>query len=105
MLMIMFSMAGVPPFIGFYAKLVVLGSVLDSGLVWLAAVGMLFAVIGAFYYLRVVWYMYFADAADRTPLTAALDMRVVISANALGLLALGLFPGGLLDLCARVLGA
>ena len=70
----------------------------------LAAVGVLFAVIGAYYYIRVVWYMYFADATDQTPLAAATDMRIVISANALGLLALGLFPGGLLDLCARVLG-
>jgi NADH-quinone oxidoreductase subunit N len=104
MLMIMFSMAGVPPFVGFYAKLVVLGSVLDAGLVWLAAVGVLFAVIGAYYYIRVVWYMYFADASDTTPLTAAADMRIVISVNAFGLLVLGLFPGGLLDLCARVLG-
>jgi NADH-quinone oxidoreductase subunit N len=104
MLMIMFSMAGVPPFVGFYAKLVVLQAVLDAGLVWLAAVGMLFAVIGAYYYIRVVWYMYFADATDRTPLSGAADMRIVISANALGLLVLGLFPGQLLDLCARVLG-
>jgi NADH-quinone oxidoreductase subunit N len=105
MLMIMFSMAGVPPFVGFYAKLVVLEAVLDAGLIWLAAVGMLFAVVGAYYYIRVVWYMYFADATDDAPLSAAADVRVVISANALGLLALGLFPGGLLDLCARVLGA
>jgi NADH-quinone oxidoreductase subunit N len=104
MLMIMFSMAGVPPFIGFYAKLVVLGSVLDVGLVWLAAAGVLFAVIGAFYYLRVVWYMYFAEPEDHAPLTAAADMRIAISANGLGLLALGIFPGLLLDLCARVLG-
>jgi NADH-quinone oxidoreductase subunit N len=103
MLMVMFSLAGVPPFIGFYAKLVVLGSVLDTGLVWLAGVGVLFAVIGAFYYIRVVWYMYFADAEDRAPLSAATDMRIVVSANALGLLVLGVFPGGLLDLCARVL--
>jgi len=104
MLMIMFSMAGVPPFVGFYAKLVVLQSVLDAGLVWLAAVGMLFAVIGAYYYIRVVWYMYFADATETEPLQAAPDMRIVISANALGLLVLGIFPGGLLDLCSRVLG-
>jgi NADH-quinone oxidoreductase subunit N len=104
MLMIMFSMAGVPPFIGFYAKLVVLSSVLDAGLAWLAAVGVLFAVIGAYYYIRVVWYMYFAEPEDRTPLAAAVDMRIVISANGLGLLALGLFPDGLLELCARVLG-
>jgi NADH-quinone oxidoreductase subunit N len=62
-------------------------------------------VIGAYYYIRVVWYMYFAEASDSAPLAAAADMRIVISANALGLLALGLFPGALLDLCARVLGA
>ena len=104
MLMIMFSMAGVPPFVGFYAKLVVLESVLDAGLVWLAAVAVLFAVIGAYYYLRVVWYMYFADAVDHEPLIVAPDMRIVISANALGLLVLGIFPNGLLALCARVLG-
>jgi NADH-quinone oxidoreductase subunit N len=104
MLMIMFSMAGVPPFIGFYSKLVVLGAVLDVGLVWLAAAGVLFAVIGAFYYLRVVWFMYFAEPEDHTPLTAAADMRIAISANGIGLLALGIFPGLLLDLCARVLG-
>ena len=103
MLMVMFSLAGVPPFIGFYAKLVVLSSVLDVGLVWLAGVGVLFAVIGAFYYIRVVWYMYFAEPEDHAPLTAATDMRIVVSANALGLLALGIFPGLLLDLCARVL--
>ena len=71
MLMIMFSMAGVPPFVGFYAKLVVLQAVLDAGLVWLAAVGVLFAVVGAYYYIRIVWYMYFAEAADDTPLSAA----------------------------------
>ena len=104
MLMIMFSMAGVPPFIGFYAKLVVLDAVLDAGLVWLAVVGVLFAVIGAYYYIRVVWYMYFAEPVDSAPLGAAADMRIVISANGLGLLVLGLFPDALLNLCARVLG-
>ncbi len=102
MLMIMFSMAGVPPFIGFHAKLVVLASVLDVGLTWLAGVGVLFAVIGAYYYIRMVWYMYFAEPEDHAPLAAAVDMRIVISANGLGLLALGVFPNELLDLCARV---
>jgi NADH-quinone oxidoreductase subunit N len=103
MLMIMFSMAGVPPFIGFWAKLAVIGAALDAGFVWLAAVGMLFAVIGAFYYIRVVWFMYFAEPDDRTPLLASADLRIAISANGLGLLALGFFPSLLLDLCARVL--
>ncbi len=103
MLMIMFSMAGVPPFVGFYAKLVILGSVIDAGMLWLAITGVAFAVIGAFYYLRVVWYMYFTEPEADTPLQADFDLRLVISGNVLALLALGLFPGGLLDLCARVL--
>jgi len=103
MLLIMFSMTGVPPLVGFYAKLVVLQSVVEAGLVWLAALGVVFAVIGAFYYLRIVWYMYFAEPTEEAALVAAPDMRVAISANGLGLLALGIFPGFLLDLCARVL--
>jgi len=103
MLMIMFSMAGVPPMVGFYAKLFVLGSVIDAGLVWLAAYGVLLAVVGAFYYLRIVWFMYFTEPEDRAPLAAATDLRWVVSANALGLIALGFFPGALLDLCSRVL--
>jgi NADH-quinone oxidoreductase subunit N len=103
MLMIMFSMAGVPPFIGFYAKLVVLNGLIDAGMTWFAAYGVLLAVVGAYYYLRVVWYMYFSEPVDEAPLAAPADMRLVISANGLGLLALGIFPGVLLDLCARVL--
>jgi len=112
MLMSMFSMAGIPLFVGFYAKLVVLESVLDAGLVWLAIVGVFFAVIGAFYYLRVIWFMYFAEqgvggeagGGEHDALEASTGLRVAVSANALLLLALGLFPGMLLELCARVLG-
>ena len=124
MLMVMFSMAGIPLFVGFYAKLVVLESVLNAGLVWLAIVGVFFAVIGAFYYLRVIWYMYFAEAEAEeggsaaaridaeaggtakpaAGLEASTGLRIVVSANALLLLALGLFPGALLDLCGRVFG-
>ncbi len=101
MLIVMFSMAGVPPFVGFYAKLVVLSSVIDAGMLWLAIAGVVFAVIGAFYYLRVVWYMYFTEPEDEAPLEADLDLRLVLSGNVLALLVLGLFPGGLLDLCTR----
>ena len=106
MLMIMFSMAGIPLFVGFYAKLVVLESVLNAGLVWLAIVGVFFAVIGAFYYLRVIWFMYFTEGDDQPVITleASTGMRIVVSANALLLLALGVFPGVLLDLCGSVLG-
>ena len=103
MMMVMFSMAGVPPFVGFYAKLVVLSSVLDAGLVWLAVAGVMFAVVGAFYYVRLVWYMYFTEPNAASGLQVPNDLRVVLSANVLGLLALGLFPGALLDLCSRVL--
>ncbi len=103
MLMVMFSMAGVPPFVGFYAKLVILGSAIDAGMLWLAIAGVSFAVIGAFYYLRVVWYMYFTEPEADGPLQADFDFRLVISGNVLALLVLGLFPGGLLDICARVL--
>lgn len=103
MLMIMFSMAGVPPFIGFYAKLLVLGSLIDAGLLWFAVLGVLMAVVGAFYYLRVVWYMYFDEPLDEAPIAAPGGMRVVLSVNGLGLLVLGVFPGYLLELCMRVL--
>ena len=104
MLIVMFSMAGVPPFVGFYAKLVVLGSVIEAGMLWLAIAGVSFAVIGAFYYLRIVWLMYFDEPEEGVEaLVAEPDIRAVLSLNVLALLALGLFPGGLLDLCVRVL--
>jgi NADH-quinone oxidoreductase subunit N len=103
MLLIMFSMAGVPPLVGFYAKLTVLSALVESGLVWLAITGVVLAVVGAFYYLRIVWFMYFADPVDQAPLSSALDLKLVISANSLILLLLGIFPAFLLDLCARVL--
>jgi NADH-quinone oxidoreductase subunit N len=104
MLLIMCSMIGVPPLVGFYAKLAVLESVIEADLVWLAAVGVVFAVIGAFYYLRIIWYMFFNDPVEHAPLVAATDMRVLISANGLALLARGGFPGFLLNLCAAGLG-
>jgi NADH-quinone oxidoreductase subunit N len=103
MLLIMFSMAGVPPLVGFYAKFTVLSALVDAGLAWLAVFGVVLAVVGAFYYLRIVWFMYFADAADQAPLRSAPDLKLVISVNCLLLLLLGIFPAFLLDLCARVL--
>jgi NADH-quinone oxidoreductase subunit N len=103
MLLVMFSMAGVPPLVGFYAKLVVLGSVIEADMLWLAIAGVVLAVVGAFYYLRVVWFMYFVDPVDDRPLEASADLRFVISANGLGLLALGFFPGVLFNLCARLI--
>lgn len=105
MLVVMFSMAGVPPLLGFYAKLAVLAAVVDVGMVWLAGVGLLFSVIGAYYYLRVVKLMYFDEPVDFAPVTAGADMRLVLSINGLLVLVLGLFPQALLDACIRAIGA
>ena len=103
LLLIIFSMAGIPPLVGFHAKLAVLASVIDAGMLWLAAYSVVMAVIGAYYYLRVIWYMYFAESGEEGPVEAAFDVRVALSVNGLVLLVVGIFPGGLLDLCVRVL--
>ena len=103
MLMLMFSMAGVPFFIGFFAKFSVLQAVVAAGYMWLAIVAVLFSLIGAFYYLRVVKLMYFDAPADDTPLKAALDMRILISANGLAVAFLGIFPQVIMSLCAYAL--
>jgi NADH-quinone oxidoreductase subunit N len=102
MLIVMFSMAGIPPLVGFYAKLAVLKSIVDVGLIWVAVLVVLMSVIGAFYYLRVIKVMYF-DTADRpSEIDAPTDMRVMVSANAMAVLALGILPGSLMALCANV---
>ncbi len=103
MVIMMFSMAGVPPLVGFYAKWLVLAAVVDAGLTWLAVVGVLFSVVGAFYYLRIVKLMYFDKAEDSAPLEAGADMRLVLSANGLAVLGLGIFPGALVTLCSLAL--
>ena len=103
MLMLMFSMAGVPFFIGFFAKFSVLQAVVAAGYLWLAIVAVLFSLIGAFYYLRVVKVMYFDAPADDTPLSAPLDMRILISANGLAVAFLGIFQQVIMSLCAYAL--
>jgi len=101
MLITMFSMAGVPPTIGFYAKFAVLQSAIQAGFVWVAVFAVLMAVIGAFYYLRVIKVMYFDEPESTVAIDAPLDMRMVLSLNALALLLIGLMPQGLMALCAR----
>lgn len=103
MLIFMFSLAGVPPFIGFWAKWFVLKEVVDSGFIWLAAVAVFFSIIGAYYYLRVVKLVYFDKPVIMTAIKASQSMRMVISINGLLLLALGLAPGMLMALCINVL--
>lgn len=99
MMIMMFSMAGIPPFIGFFAKFAVLQAVVAAGYMWLAIVAILFSLIGAFYYLRVVKLMYFDQPVDNTPLRAPFDMRVLLSANGLAVALLGIFPDYLMLLC------
>lgn len=103
MAMLMFSTAGVPPFVGFWAKLAVLGAVVNVGLEWLAAVAVVFSVIAAYYYLRVVKVMYFDEPVDDIAVQAGGTMRALISLNGLAVLILGIFPSALIELCARVL--
>ena len=103
MLIIMFSMAGVPPALGFYAKLAVLEAVVSAGFVWLAILAVIFSIVGAFYYLRIIKLMYFDKAEDSNPIDAPADMRAVLSVNSMLILALGIFPGGLMALCVNTL--
>lgn len=103
MLILMFSMAGVPPTVGFYAKLSVLQAVVHVDMVWLALVAVFFSIIGAFYYIRVVKLMYFDQPTSGEPLAVNKDMQIAVSLNGLLVLGLGLFPGGLLALCNSVL--
>ncbi len=102
MLVLMASMAGVPPMLGFYAKFSVLSAVVGAGFTWLAVLAVAFAIVGAFYYLRVIKLMYFDEPEDQHRLQAGLDFKVALSANGLAVLGLGLFPGTLLGLCAAV---
>ena len=101
MLLVMVSLAGVPPMFGFFAKLLVLQAAIHAGMMWLAIVGAVFAIIGLYYYLRVVKVMYFDKPAEGSELCLQSDgsVRVVLSLNALGLLALGLYWGPLIAWC------
>lgn len=99
MMIVMLSMAGIPPTLGFYAKFTVLQAAFEAGYMWLVVFAVLMAVIGAFYYLRVIKLMYFDEPVDHHPIQAPLDMRIVLGVNALALLAIGLMPQSLIDLC------
>ena len=99
MLLVMFSLAGVPPTVGFYGKFSVLSAVVQADQIWLAVVAVMFSLIGAFYYLRVVKLMYFDGPVHDIPLVSRLDMSVLLSINGVAVLVLGLFPGPLMQLC------
>jgi NADH-quinone oxidoreductase subunit N len=103
MAILMFSLAGLPPFIGFWAKLGVIQAVLGVHITWLAVVAVLFSVVGAFFYLRIVKLMYFDEPTDTEVIGGSMLMRTVLSANALLAFALGVIPGTLLQICQQAL--
>jgi NADH-quinone oxidoreductase subunit N len=103
MLIIMFSMAGIPPLVGFFAKLGVLEALISVHMVWLATLALVFAIIGAYYYLNVVKVMYFEEPEGEVlPVTGALDLRVAVTVNGLIVLLLGMFPSALIEMCRAV---
>ena len=99
MLITMFSMAGLPPTLGFYAKFTVLQAALQAGFIWAVVFGVLMAAIGAFYYLRIVKLMYFDAPKDNAPINAPIDMQLILSINAIALLLLGIMPQTLMQIC------
>jgi NADH-quinone oxidoreductase subunit N len=104
MAMLMLSMAGLPPFVGFYAKLAVLQALVGAGWTWLAVVAVMFSLVGAFYYLRVVKLMYFdTTRADAPAIATTGDVQALLSVNGLAVLALGMMPQYLIALCNQAM--
>jgi NADH-quinone oxidoreductase subunit N len=99
MLLVMFSLTGVPPMAGFYAKLAVISAAVSAGYLWLAVAAVMFSLVGAFYYLRVVKLMYFDDPVDTTPLERRIGFGALLSANSLSLLLFGILPQPLMAVC------
>jgi NADH-quinone oxidoreductase subunit N len=103
MLLVMFSLAGIPPTIGFYAKFAVFMAAVGAGFTWLAVVAVLASLVGAFYYLRIVKVMYFDEPADALPLDARADNRALLSLNGIAILFFGMFPQQLMGWCVVAL--
>jgi NADH-quinone oxidoreductase subunit N len=99
MLLLMFSMAGVPPTVGFYAKFSVLNAAVNAGHIQLVVLAVLFSLIGAFYYLRIVKLMYFDAPESHEKIYIQPDSSLLISINGLAVLALGIFPNMLMSVC------
>ncbi len=98
MMILMLSMAGIPPTVGFWAKLAVLTAVVDVDLVWMAIIAVFFSIIGIFYYLRIIKVMYFDDAVDTRPLECGRDMQIALSTIGLAILYFGFYPADLMSL-------
>jgi NADH-quinone oxidoreductase subunit N len=107
MLLLLFSMAGVPPTVGFFAKLGLIEALAQAKLVWVAVLALIFALIGAYYYLRVVMLMYFEEPTEKlmnTPILVSKDIFVIVSMNGAAALALGLLPSFFIDICRISVG-
>ena len=105
MLILMFSLTGIPPTAGFYAKLAVLSAAVNAGQIWLAVSAVIFSLIGAFYYLRIVKLMYFDEAKERVRATRSTGFAIALSANGLALLVLGIAPWPLMNMCFEAIKA
>jgi NADH-quinone oxidoreductase subunit N len=102
MLIIMLSMAGIPPFIGFYSKFFILQQVVNSGFIELAIIAVIFAVISAYYYLQIIKSMYFDESDNTSPISSSMDTQLVLSINAVLILAVGLFPNYWMNIALSV---
>ncbi|RKE39447.1 NADH dehydrogenase subunit N [Paraburkholderia sp. BL23I1N1] len=103
MMVMMFSLAGIPPTVGFYAKLAVLEAAVNAGLAWLAVLAVITSLFGAFYYLRIVKLMYFDTPQDTTPILAGACNRTLLALNGVAVLVLGIVPGPLMTVCLQAI--
>jgi NADH-quinone oxidoreductase subunit N len=103
MMVLMLSMAGIPFFVGFFAKFTVLLAAVAADHLVVAVIAVMFSLVGAYYYLRVVKLMYFDAPTDSAPIRASIDMKILLSANGLAVALLGLFPNTLMMLCTATL--
>jgi NADH-quinone oxidoreductase subunit N len=102
----MFSLAGIPPTVGFYAKLAVLQALVSTNLalyIWLAVIAVLLSLVAAFYYLRMVKVMYFEEPLDTRPIVSTGEVRTLLSLNGAAVLVFGILPGGLMAMCAQAI--
>ncbi len=104
MMLLLVSMTGVPPTVGFYAKLAVLSAAVKADLVWLAVIAVIFSVVGAFYYLRVIKYMFFDEPVEPLPVVAPIDVQLGLTINGAAIILFGIFPGLIMAACAAAFG-
>jgi NADH-quinone oxidoreductase subunit N len=101
MMVLLLSLAGVPPMVGFFAKLTVLEAALAAGHLWLVIVAVLLSLVGAYYYLRIVKLMYFDAPTDTSPIAADRGMQITLSVNGIAVVLLGILPGTLMTACLQ----